>query len=256
MTEQQECMERTTPVKDNSPVIEVCGLRKKFRGRTAVDGISFDVPAGRVTGFLGPNGAGKTTTLRMLLGLIRPTEGTALLWGHPYRELQTPTQRIGVSLDGGAFVGGRTGRGHLRCYAPAAGCSPERLDRLLAETGLAEAADRPVSGYSTGMKQRLSLAAALLGDPELLILDEPSNGLDPEGMLWLRTFLRRFAASGRTVLLSSHLLSEMEQTVDDVLLMHHGKLLSSGPLDHLLTQGERLESAFMRLTQAGEGTQT
>ncbi|MYV62878.1 ATP-binding cassette domain-containing protein [Streptomyces sp. SID4931] len=234
-------------------VISVRDLQKEFRGTRAVDGVSFGVRPGRVTGFLGPNGAGKTTTLRMILGLIRPTGGSALLWGRPYAELAAPTRRIGVGLDGGAFVGRRTGRGHLRCYAPAAGCGPERVDQLLADVGLSGAADRPVAGYSTGMKQRLSLASALLGDPELLILDEPANGLDPEGMLWLREFLRDFAASGRTVLLSSHLLGEMEQTVDDVLLMHHGRLLSSGPLDSLLEPGERLESAFLRLTRAGNG---
>ncbi|PCG85973.1 ABC transporter [Streptomyces sp. WZ.A104] len=234
-------------------VISVRDLQKEFRGTRAVDGVSFDVRPGRVTGFLGPNGAGKTTTLRMILGLVRPTGGSALLWGRPYGELAAPTRRIGVGLDGGAFVGRRTGRGHLRCYAPAAGCTPQRVDQLLADVGLTGAADRPVAGYSTGMKQRLSLASALLGDPELLILDEPANGLDPEGMLWLREFLRDFAASGRTVLLSSHLLGEMEQTVDDVLLMHHGRLLSNGPLDGLLEPGERLESAFLRLTRAGNG---
>lgn len=238
---------------DGKNVISVRDLRKEFRGTKAVDRVSFDVAAGRITGFLGPNGAGKTTTLRMLLGLIRPTAGTARLWGHAYAELPEPTRRVGVGLDGEAFVGGRTGRGHLLCYAPAAGCGPERVERLLAEAGLEGAGDRPVFGYSTGMKQRLSLATALLGDPELLILDEPSNGLDPEGMLWLRQFLRAFAASGRTVLVSSHLLGEMEQTVDDVLLMHHGRLLCAEPLGSLLETGESLESAFMRLTQAENG---
>ncbi|WCD87185.1 putative ABC transporter ATP-binding protein YxlF [Streptomyces xanthophaeus] len=234
-------------------VVSVRGLRKEFRGTRAVDGVSFDVARGRITGFLGPNGAGKTTTLRMLLGLTRPSEGTAHLWGRPYRELAAPTRRVGVALDGAAFVAGRTGRNHLSCYAQAAGCDAERIGRLLADVGLEGAADRPVGGYSTGMKQRLALAAALLGDPELLILDEPSNGLDPEGMVWLREFLRGFAASGRTVLLSSHLLGEMEQTVDDVLLMHHGRLLCSEPLSGLLETDGRLESAFMRLTHARNG---
>ncbi|WP_231627061.1 ABC transporter ATP-binding protein [Streptomyces apocyni] len=240
-------------VEEEKYVISVRGLTKEFQGTRAVDSVSFDVARGRITGFLGPNGAGKTTTLRMLLGLIRPTEGTARFWGRPYGELPTPTRRVGVGLDGGAFLGGRTGRGHLRCYARAAGCGPERIARLLADVGLEGAADRPVSGYSTGMKQRLSLATALLGDPELLILDEPSNGLDPEGMLWLRRFLRSYAAGGGTVLLSSHLLGEMEQIVDDVLLMHHGRLLCAQPLSGLLETDERLESAFMRLTQAGIG---
>ncbi|MFB6614127.1 ABC transporter ATP-binding protein [Streptomyces sp. NPDC085524] len=238
---------------EEKQVISVRGLRKEFRGTKAVDGVSFDVARGRITGFLGPNGAGKTTTLRMLLGLIRPTGGTAHFWGRPYRELPAPTRRIGVGLDGGAFVAGRTGRGHLSCYAQAAGCDSARIDELLSDVGLRGAADRPVGGYSTGMKQRLSLATALLGDPELLILDEPSNGLDPEGMVWLREFLREFAASGRTVLLSSHLLGEMEQTVDDVLLLHHGRLLCSEPLGELLRTDGRLESAFMRLTRAGNG---
>ncbi|MGA5423967.1 ABC transporter ATP-binding protein [Streptomyces lavendulocolor] len=242
-------------MEEGKHVISVRGLTKEFRGTRAVDGVCFDVARGRITGFLGPNGAGKTTTLRMLLGLIRPTAGTATLWGSPYRDLRAPARRVGVGLDGGAFVGGRTGRDHLRCYAPAVGCGPERMARLLSDVGLEAAADRPVAGYSTGMKQRLSLAAALLGDPELLILDEPANGLDPEGMLWLRQFLRAFAASGRTVLLSSHLLGEMEQTIDDVLLMRQGRLLFGGPLSGLLEPDERLEEAFMRLTRAGNGAE-
>ncbi|MFG2337488.1 ABC transporter ATP-binding protein [Streptomyces yangpuensis] len=239
-------------MKQDNHVISVRGLVKEFRGTRAVDGVTFDVARGRITGFLGPNGAGKTTTLRMLLGLVRPTEGTAHLWGRPYTELTAPARRVGVGLDGGAFVGGRSGRNHLRCYAEAAGCDRARIERLLEDVGLTEAADRAVSGYSTGMKQRLSLATALLGDPELLILDEPSNGLDPEGIVWLRRFLRAFAESGRTVLVSSHLLGEMEQTVDDVLLMHRGRLLCGEPLGGLLETDGSLESAFMRLTGAGK----
>ncbi len=237
-------------------VISVRDLRKEFRGTRAVDGVSFDVRPGRVTGFLGPNGAGKTTTLRMILGLIRPTGGSALLWGSPYAELASPTRRIGVGLDGGAFVGRRTGRGHLRCYAPAAGCGPERVDRLLADVGLSEAADRPVAGYSTGMKQRLSLASALLGEPDLLILDEPANGLDPEGMLWLREFLRDFAASGRTVLALQP--SARRDGADGGRRPADASRAAAEqrPSRRSAGAGRAPESAFLRLTRAGNGVRT
>lgn len=215
-------------------VIAVRGLSKHFGGIRAVDDVSFDVGRGRIAGFLGPNGAGKTTTLRALLGLVRPTAGSALILGEPYGELRGPLRRAGVSLDGNAFVPGRTGRAHLLCYAGPAGAGKRRVGELLSLVDLEGAADRPVGGYSTGMRQRLSLAAALLGEPELLVLDEPSNGLDPDGIIWLRTFLKEFAGSGGTVLLSSHLLGEMQRTIDDVVLVDHGRLVHSGPLEELL----------------------
>lgn len=221
-----------TPVRKS--VISVAGLTKAYGQVTAVDGLSFEVESGRAVGFLGPNGAGKTTTLRMLLGLICPTRGRAEVFGTPYSALRTPTRRVGVSMESDAFVPGRTGRGHLRCYAGPAGCDHARIRHLLELVELGHAADRPVRGYSTGMKQRLSLATALLGDPDLLILDEPANGLDPEGIMWLRVFLRGFADSGRTVLLSTHQLAEAEQLVDDVLLLNRGRLIYSGALRPLL----------------------
>jgi ABC-2 type transport system ATP-binding protein len=241
----------------SDPVISVRGLSRDFGGVRAVDDLSFDVSKGRIVGFLGPNGAGKTTTLRMVLGLTRPTRGHAHVFGQSYASLSFPSRRVGASLEGAAFVAGRTGRDHLRCYSGPAGCTRQRVDELLDLVGLTEASGRPVSGYSTGMRQRLSLATALLGDPDLLILDEPANGLDPEGILWLRRFLRGFVEAGRTVLLSSHLLREMEQTVDDVLLLHRGRLVHAGSLAELLRRDgddqRDLESAFMSLTGAYEG---
>ncbi len=238
-------------------MISVRGLSRDFLGVRAVDSLSFDVAKGRIVGFLGPNGAGKTTTLRMVLGLTQPTKGHAHIFGQPYGSLNSPSQRVGASLEGAAFVTGRTGRDHLRCYAGPAACTRQRIDELLELVGLTEASGRPVSHYSTGMRQRLSLATALLGDPDLLILDEPANGLDPEGILWLRRFLRSFTEPGRTVLLSSHLLREMEQTVDDVLLLHRGRLVHAGSLEELLQkdggdQGD-LENAFMSVIGANEG---
>ncbi|MFE1766797.1 ABC transporter ATP-binding protein [Streptomyces angustmyceticus] len=241
----------------DDPVISVRDLSRDFGGVQAVQGLSFDVVKGRITGFLGPNGAGKTTTLRMVLGLTTPTKGRAHVFGRPYGSLRSPSRRVGASLESAAFLSGQTGRNHLRCYAGPAGCTVQRIDELLDLVGLTEASGRPVSSYSTGMKQRLSLATALLGDPELLILDEPANGLDPEGILWLRRFLRDFVAPGRTVLLSSHLLREMERTIDDVLLLHRGRIVHAGNLEELLRGNgddrRDLESAFMSLIEAGEG---
>lgn len=226
--------------------VAVRGLTKDFRGARAVDGVSFTVARGRVTGFLGPNGAGKSTTLRMVFGLVRPDAGDAEVLGRPYRELRSPARRVGAALEAGAFVPGRTGRNHLRCAAGPAGCGPERVDEVLETVGLTDAARRRVGGYSTGMRQRLALATALLGDPELLVLDEPANGLDPAGMLWLRRFLRRFAEAGGAVLLSSHLLGEMEQTVDDVVLLDRGRLVHAGPLEELLHDRQCVLSAGHR----------
>ncbi|MDA2815035.1 ABC transporter ATP-binding protein [Nocardiopsis sp. RSe5-2] len=223
--------------------VAVRGLTKEYRGHRAVDGVSFTVARGRVTGFLGPNGAGKSTTLRMVFGLVRPDAGDAGVFGRPYRELRSPARRVGAALEPGAFVPGRTGRNHLLCAAGPAGCGPERVDEVLETVGLTDAARRRVGGYSTGMRQRLALATALLGEPELLVLDEPANGLDPAGMLWLRRFLRGFAEAGGSVLLSSHLLGEMEQTVDDVVLLDRGRLVHEGPLEELLHDRQCVLSA-------------
>ncbi|WP_017556100.1 ABC transporter ATP-binding protein [Nocardiopsis baichengensis] len=230
--------DRGADTRPEEEVVTVRGLAKSYGGRRVVDGVSFTVARGRVTGFLGPNGAGKSTTLRMVFGLVRPDAGGAGVFGRPYRELRAPARRVGAALEEGAFVPGRTGRDHLRCSAGPAGCAPERVEEVLELVGLAEAARRRVGGYSTGMRQRLALATALLGEPELLVLDEPANGLDPAGMLWLRRFLREFAAQGGAVLLSSHLLGEMEQTVDDVVLLDGGRLVHEGPLEGLLHEGQ------------------
>ncbi|MUL42619.1 ATP-binding cassette domain-containing protein [Streptomonospora sp. PA3] len=213
-------------------------LTRDYGPLRAVDGVSFSVGPGRIAGFLGPNGAGKTTTLRMLLGLVRPTGGRALLFGRPYAEHPWPARRVGAAVEERAFVPGRSGRGHLRCYAPVAGASRGRVAEVLETVDLTGAAKRRVGGYSTGMRQRLALATALLGDPDLLVLDEPANGLDPDGILWLRRFLREFADSGRTVLLSSHLLGEMERIVDDVILVDGGRRVYSGSLQDLVHSGQ------------------
>ncbi|HEY7454250.1 MAG TPA: ATP-binding cassette domain-containing protein, partial [Thermoleophilaceae bacterium] len=201
-----------------------------------------------VTGFLGPNGAGKTTTLRMLLGLARPTRGHALVFGRPYAQLEQPGSRVGAVLEAADLHPGRTGRDHLRVLSHPARAGRGRVDELLGLVDLAGAADRRVAGYSLGMRQRLSLAAALLGDPELLILDEPANGLDPEGIRWLRDFLRTFAGEGRTVLVSSHHLAEVEQMVDQVLIIDRGRLLAEAPLGELVTGSSSLEDVFLELT--------
>src|SRR4051812_4998647 len=208
-------------------------LTKRYGSLTAVDGLSFALDAGTVTGFLGPNGAGKTTTLRMLLGLARPTSGTALVFDRPYAELERPALRIGAVLEATDFHPGRSGRNHLRTLSRATGLPDARVDEVLRTVGLEGAAGRRVKGYSLGMRQRLGLAAALLGDPELLVLDEPANGLDPEGVRWLRDFLRAFASQGRTVLVSSHVLAEVAQTVDRVLIINRGKLVIEAPLGEL-----------------------
>ena len=215
------------------PVVSAVELTKRFGEIIAVSDLSFELEAGSVTGFLGPNGAGKTTTLRMLLGLAKPTRGHALVFGRPFAELERPGARVGAVLDSADLHPGRTGRDHLRVLAPVAHVSPGRVEEVLALVDLTEAAGRRVGGYSLGMRQRLSLAAALLGDPELLILDEPANGLDPEGMRWLRDFLRAFAAQGRTVFVSSHHLAEVAQTVDRVVIINRGLLVVESPLSEL-----------------------
>ena len=214
-------------------MIEIRDLRKRFGKIVAVDDVTFRAEDGRVTGFVGPNGAGKTTTLRALLGLVRPTSGTATVDGAPFRALPEPVHHAGAVLETQSFHPGRTGRNHLRVVATAAGIPIERADEVLKLVGLEGAARRRVKGYSLGMKQRLCLATALLGDLEVLILDEPANGLDPEGIRWLRQFLRRLAGEGRTVLVSSHVLSELAQTADDVVIISHGKLVAQAPIAEL-----------------------
>jgi ABC-2 type transport system ATP-binding protein len=236
--------------------IAVRGLTKRYGPVTAVNALAFDVEPGLVTGFLGPNGAGKTTTLRMLLGLVGPTEGEALIDGRRYAELADPRRAVGAVLETTGFHPGRSGRDHLRVLAQAAGIPRSRVDEVLGWVGLADAAGRRVRGYSLGMRQRLGLAAALLGDPRVLILDEPGNGLDPAGLAELRELLRGLAAGGRTILMSSHVLSEVAQTVDRVIIIAGGTLRYAGPLAELTsTQGETLEAAFLRLT-AGNGSAT
>ncbi|GAA1057789.1 multidrug ABC transporter ATP-binding protein [Agromyces luteolus] len=212
--------------------IEITGLTKRFGAVTAVEDLTFTVEPGRVTGFLGPNGAGKTTTLRTLLGLERPTAGTATFGGTVYRDLKRPLETVGAALDA-AFHPGRTARNHLRVTATAAGIRSSRVGEVLEQVGMSEFANRRVGGFSLGMRQRLALATTLLGDPRVLVLDEPINGLDPEGIRWIRGFLQSLARDGRTVLVSSHLLSEVQQSVDEVVIISRGRLVRSGPLSSL-----------------------
>ncbi|MHB8290328.1 MAG: ABC transporter ATP-binding protein [Acidimicrobiales bacterium] len=214
-------------------VIEVHDLTKRFGALTAVDHLSFEVDAGTVVGFLGPNGAGKTTTLRMLLGLVEPTEGSATICGCPYRELPDPLHRVGAVLDASSAYPGRTAYNHLRIQALAGQVSSTRVDEVLDLVDLSSAAGRRVGEFSLGMRQRLGLATALLCDPEILVLDEPANGLDPEGVRWLRDLLRGLAGDGRTVLVSSHILAEVAQTVDSVVILDRGHLVAQSTLDEL-----------------------
>jgi ABC-2 type transport system ATP-binding protein len=232
------------------PVVRAEHLSKRFGEVVAVDDLSFAIDGGTVTGFLGPNGAGKTTTLRMLLHLVQPTSGRALVFGRRYQDLRRPASRVGAVLEAADFHPGRSGRDHLFALALALGreggegqwflgrerAAAERVDAVLDLVELAAAGHRRVGSYSLGMRQRLGLAGALLGDPELLILDEPANGLDPEGVRWLRDFMRSFAAEGKTVLVSSHVLAEVAQTVDQVMIINKGKLITFEPLDHLTAQ--------------------
>jgi ABC-2 type transport system ATP-binding protein len=221
---------------DRSPAglpIEVRNLTKRFGPVLAIDDLSFQVAPGRVTGFLGPNGAGKTTTLRSLLGLVRPTAGQVLIGGRRYTDLPDPLRTVGAALEATGFHPGRTARDHLRVQAVSAGLPSERVGQVLSLTSLEDAARRRVGGFSLGMRQRLALATALLGDPPVLLLDEPANGLDPEGIVWLRGFLRFLADQGRTVLVSSHVLSEVQQTVDDVVIIAQGRLIRQATLADL-----------------------
>lgn len=214
--------------------VDLEGLTKRYGSFAAVDDLSFSVEPGRITGFLGPNGAGKTTTLRMLLGLVRPTAGTATIDGKAYVDLADPLTTVGAALEATDFHPGRSGRDHLRVLATAAGLPTSRVDELLELTGIPAFARRRAGAYSMGMRQRLALAAALLGDPSVLVLDEPANGLDPEGIRWLRGFLRVLSREqGKTVLVSSHLLQEVAQTADDVVIIANGRLVRSGTMVEL-----------------------
>jgi ABC-2 type transport system ATP-binding protein len=236
-----------------APAIEVQGLSKRFGSTLAVDDLSFSVQSGHIVGFLGPNGAGKTTTLRAVLGLIQPTAGTATIEGHAYHELEDPTGTVGAVLDGGMFHPGRSGRNHLRTLAAAGGVAPARVEELLELVGLADAANRRAGGYSLGMRQRLGLAAALLGDPRVLVLDEPANGLDPQGIRWLRDFLRSLADEGRAILVSSHVLSEVAQTVDEVVVIHRGRSIEQAPIGELLaSRGGGVRVAGPDVSRLGE----
>ena len=222
-------------------------LVKKYGKQLAVDHLSAEIRTGKITGFLGPNGAGKSTSLRCLVGLAAPTEGETTVLGVPYQELKNPLSKVGTVLDSRGFHAGLTGKQNLKVISAAAGIDDSRVDEVLEQVELADAKNKRVKNYSLGMKQRLSLAGALLGNPQILILDEPSNGLDPIGIAWLRTFLRGLADEGRTVLISSHQLAEMQNTIDDVLVIHKGKLIKSGTLEDI-TEGHSLEEAFLRLT--------
>jgi ABC-2 type transport system ATP-binding protein len=215
-------------------VIEVRGLTKRYGDVLAVDDLSFDVQPGKVTGFLGPNGAGKSTTMRMVLGLDRPTSGQALVHGRPFATLPEPLREVGALLDPGAVHPGRTGRAHLRVAARTNGVPLRRVDEVIEEVGLGRAARRRIKGYSLGMRQRLGIAAALLADPRVLLFDEPVNGLDLDGVRWIRALLRRLADEGRTVLVSSHLLSEMQQTADRLVVIGRGRLIADATTEEIL----------------------
>jgi ABC-2 type transport system ATP-binding protein len=228
-------------------VIEISGLTKSFGPAHAVDDVGFTAPTGRITGFLGPNGAGKTTTLRMLLGLTRPDRGSALIDGRRYADLPRPREQVGVVFDAGGFHPGRSGRNQLRVLATAARFPRRRVEEVLEFVDLARAADQRVGGYSHGMRQRLALAGALLGDPPVLVLDEPATGLDPAGTVWLRNLLRDWSAQGRTVLFSSHVLAEVEAVADRIVIIDRGRVVRDGDIAEL-TGERRLEDLFLELT--------
>ncbi|HTJ38057.1 MAG TPA: ATP-binding cassette domain-containing protein [Dactylosporangium sp.] len=230
----------------SSGQIVVSGLTKQYRSVRAVDNLSFVVEPGRVTGFLGPNGAGKTTTLRMMLNLVTPTAGTATIGGLRYADAHEPLRLVGAILEASAAHKGRSARNHLLCVAAAGGFATSRVDEVLELVGLTPAAKRKFRGYSLGMKQRLGIAQALLGDPQVLILDEPANGLDPEGIRWMRGLLQGLAQQGRTVLVSSHLLSEMEILADDVVIIAAGKLITQGPVEQIIGQNSAQASVRVR----------
>jgi len=229
------------------PITIARGLTKVYGGVAAVDNFTAEVQPGRVTGFLGPNGAGKSTALRCLVGLSRPTKGRTRILAKRYPQLKNPIHHVGAVLDSRGFHPGLTGYQNLRVLASMGGLPGSRVDEVLAQVELSDARNKRVKGYSLGMKQRLSLAAALLGDPDVLILDEPANGLDPAGIAWLRGFIAEQAHAGKTVLVSSHQLAELQNVVDDVIIINRGKLVASGTLEEI-TGGQTLEEAFLRLT--------
>ena len=229
--------------------IEFKGLVKKYRDVTAVNELWAEAKPGRITGFLGPNGAGKSTALRCLLGLASPTDGSALIGGKPYEALTNPLHEVGAVLDSSGFNGSLTAKQNLRIICAASGIDYSRIGDVLRLVELEQVMNKRTKGFSLGMRQRLSLAVALLGDPQVMILDEPANGLDPVGIAWLRTFLRKLADQGKTILVSSHQLAEMQHTVDDVIIINHGKLVAKGSIAEV-TKGKSLEDAFMTLVGA------
>jgi ABC-2 type transport system ATP-binding protein len=228
-----------TLIREDAQMIEARGLTKKYGSRVAVDDLNFTVRPGVVTGFLGPNGAGKTTTMRLILGLDRPTAGTVTVDGRPHRQAASPMREVGALLDARAAHGGRSARSHLLCLAQTNRVSPRRVDEVLDLVGLSDVAGKRSKGFSLGMSQRLGVAAALLGDPQVLMLDEPVNGLDPEGILWIRTLMRSLAAEGRVVFVSSHLMSEMENTADHLVVVGKGKLVADCPMAEFIARGSR-----------------
>ncbi|HEY3506445.1 MAG TPA: ATP-binding cassette domain-containing protein [Actinocatenispora sp.] len=230
----QPTTERITTVSEQT--IEVSGLRKRFGATQALDGMTFTVPPGRVTGFVGPNGAGKSTTIRVILGLDAPDEGHALVGGVPYRRLGLPLRHVGALVDAAAVQPSRTGRNHLLWLARSQRLPVRRCDEVLDLVGLTSAARRKAGGFSLGMRQRLGIAAAMLGDPPVLILDEPFNGMDPEGIIWIRGFLRSLADEGRVVLVSSHLMGELQDTADHVVVVGRGRVLADAPVDELVSR--------------------
>jgi ABC-2 type transport system ATP-binding protein len=230
-------------------VIESRGLVKRYRSALAVDSLSFEVRPGTVTGFLGPNGAGKSTTMRMIMGLDQPDAGRVTIGGKRYGELRWPLREVGALLEAKAFHPGRTARAHLAALAASNAIGRRRVEEVLAITGIEKAADRRAGKFSLGMSQRLGIAAALLGDPGVLLLDEPVNGLDPEGIRWIRTLLKHLAAQGRTVLVSSHLISEMAHTADALIVIGQGRLLAQTTVARLSARGNSLEEAFFQLTE-------
>ena len=232
-------------------MIEVRNLTKRFGGSTAVDDLSFTVRPGVVTGFLGPNGAGKSTTMRMIVGLDTPSSGEALIDGRPYRALENPTHTVGCLLDASWTHANRSAGAHLRMIAAAGGLPASRVDEVLGLVGLADVAGRKVGGYSLGMRQRLGLATAMLGDPQVLLFDEPVNGLDPEGIRWIRGLLRGHADAGGTVLLSSHLMGEVEGLADDLVVIAGGRVAAAGTLAEVTGAHASLEEAFFALTGDG-----
>lgn len=227
--------------------IEFENLAKRYGKQLAVANLTAQVRSGRITGFLGPNGAGKSTALRCLVGLARPTSGASKILDTPYQQLENPLSRVGTVLDSRGFHPALTGKQNLRVMASAASIADSRVDEVLKLVELTEAANKRAKGYSLGMKQRLAIAGAILGNPEVLILDEPANGLDPAGIAWLRKFLRAMASDGKTILVSSHQLAEMQHTVDDVLIINRGELLAQGTIEEV-TQGKTLEEAFLKIT--------